>query len=226
MNITEVPFAVLRFQYQLARFPLRLIESRVVTRLNSEAPARLLYERSLGRLDTTVGNVLRDPKLVEGGAALIERSNTLAHAAKLEGKATTKKQQADAQLKSASDEAIEERKEARAATERRAEAATKTAREREQKAAEAAQKRTATAKEHADELAAKRKSQVESAKRQDEARIRAAEKSATEAAKSKLDDAQEKLGEAASKRARADQVEELADVEKDKRKAERANNSS
>ena len=30
MEITDVPFAVLRFQYQLARFPLQLIEEQVV----------------------------------------------------------------------------------------------------------------------------------------------------------------------------------------------------
>jgi hypothetical protein len=74
MKISEVPFAVLRFQYQLARFPLQLIEDRVVTRIPTEAPARLLFERSLGMMDTTVGNALDDPDLVERGTALVERS--------------------------------------------------------------------------------------------------------------------------------------------------------
>ena len=48
MRITKVPFAVLRFQYQLVRFPLQLIEERVVSRMGTEAPARLFYERTLG----------------------------------------------------------------------------------------------------------------------------------------------------------------------------------
>ena len=63
MKITTVPFAVLRFQYLIVRVPLQLIEDRVSTRMDAEAPARLFYERSLGMLDATVGRVLGDPKL-------------------------------------------------------------------------------------------------------------------------------------------------------------------
>ena len=40
MSITTVPFAVLGFQYRVARFPLQLIEDRVMARMNEEAPAR------------------------------------------------------------------------------------------------------------------------------------------------------------------------------------------
>ena len=226
MNISQATFAVLRFQYQLARWPLQLIESRVVTRLDSEAPVRLFYERSLGRLDATFGNALGDPKLAENGASIVERSDTLARAAQLDAKAAARKEQADAELKSTSDEAIEGRKEAHAATEHAVQEARSTAQERKQEAAEHAQKRTAAAARQADAVAAERKEQVESAKRQDRSRIRAAEKVATEVAESKLDDAQDKRSEAADKRAQADRVEELADVEKDKRKAARANNPS
>ena len=42
---------------------------------------------------------------------------------------------------------------------------------------------------------------------------------------SKLDDAQAKRSDAASKRAQADQVEKLADLEKQKRQSERANDA-
>ena len=38
MTITKVPFAILRFQYQLVRFPLHVIEERVVARMGTEAP--------------------------------------------------------------------------------------------------------------------------------------------------------------------------------------------
>ena len=51
MKIAEIPFALLRFQYQIARIPLQLIEDQLATRLYAEAPARLFYERSLGALD-------------------------------------------------------------------------------------------------------------------------------------------------------------------------------
>ena len=79
---------MLRFQYQLARFPLQLIEEQVVARMGSEAPARLFYERWLGGLDATVGKMLGDPDLEKRGAALIERSDALRRAAQLDATAT------------------------------------------------------------------------------------------------------------------------------------------
>ena len=87
------------------------------------------------------------------------------------------------------------------------------------------EKRSAAAKQQADELAAQLRTSAEAAKREEQAKIRAAEQKAAAAAESKRDDAQAKRGDAASKRAQADQVEELADVEKQKRQSERANNA-
>ena len=49
MKTTDVPFAVLRFQYQLARIPLQLIEAQMAAWIGSEAPPRLFYQRWLGR---------------------------------------------------------------------------------------------------------------------------------------------------------------------------------
>ena len=96
MNIAEIPFAVLRFQYQIARVPLQLIENQMAARLGSEAPARLFYERSLGAIDATVGNLLGDPELAKRGAALVERSDALGRAAQLDATATQNREQADA----------------------------------------------------------------------------------------------------------------------------------
>ena len=45
MRIIDTPLAVLRLQYRIVRFPLQMIEERVVARMGSEAPARLFYER-------------------------------------------------------------------------------------------------------------------------------------------------------------------------------------
>ena len=50
MKIAEIPFAALRFQYQIARIPFQLIENQMAARLYKEAPVRLFYERSLGTL--------------------------------------------------------------------------------------------------------------------------------------------------------------------------------
>ena len=151
MEITEVPFAVLRFQYQLARFPLQLIEEQVVAGMSSEAPTRLFYERSLGGLDATVGKMLGDPELEKRGAALVERSDALRRAAQLDATATQNQEQADDELKAKRDKAIEDQKDARAAKEHEVEEARTAAEERKRAAAEAAQKRTAAAKQQADE---------------------------------------------------------------------------
>ena len=114
MKTTDVPFAVLRFQYQLARIPLQLIEAQMAAWMGSEAPPRLFYERWLGGLDATVGNLLGDPKLEERGAALIEGSDALDRAAQLDATATQKQEQADDELKAKRDNAIKDQKGARA----------------------------------------------------------------------------------------------------------------
>src|SRR6185437_13534748 len=196
MEITDVPFAFLRFQYQLARFPLQLIEQQVVAGMSSEAPTRLFYERWLGGLDAAVGKMLGDPDLEKRGAALIERSDSLRRAAQLDATATQNQERADDELKAKRGKAIEDQKDARAVKEREVEEARTAAEERKGAAAVAAQKRTA-----------------------------AAEQNATAAAESKLDEAQSKHSDAASKRATADRVEELAEVEKQKRQSERANDA-
>ena len=117
MKIAEIPFVVLRFQYQIARLPLQLIEDQVVARLRSEGPARLLYERSFGALDATVGKLLGDPQLEKRGAALVERSNALSKAAKIDATATRNRQQADAKLAATHDQVVTDINEARDATE-------------------------------------------------------------------------------------------------------------
>jgi hypothetical protein len=225
MEITDVPFAVLRFQYQLARFPLQLIEEQVVAGMSSEAPTRLFYERWLGGLDAAVGKMLGDPDLEKRGAALIERSDALRRAAQLDATATQNQERADDELKAKRGKAIEDQKDARAVKEREVEEARTAAEERKGAAAEAAQKRTAAAKQQADEHAAQLMKSAEAAKRDEQAKITAAEQKATAAAESKLDEAQAKHSDAASKRATADRVEELADVEKQKRQSERANDA-
>jgi hypothetical protein len=223
MKISGLPRAVLRAQYQLARIPLQLIEDRVVTRIPNEAPARLLYERSLGKLDSSVGAVLNDPELADRGAALVERSDTRARAAELDATAEARKQQADAKLKSARDEAVEARQEAQDATAQEIKEAREAADKRKQDAAESARQRSAAAKQHADEAAAKQKQAVESARERTEQRTKAAEKAVSKVAESKLDDAADKRSEAASKRVQADKSADLAHAEKEKRRNGQAN---
>jgi hypothetical protein len=223
MKISDVPFAVLRFQYQLARYPLQLIEDRVITRIGTEAPARLIYERSLGTLDAAVGNALGDAKLAERGAALVERADTLGRAATLEAKAAARLEQADNKLKTTRDSAIEDRQDAQAATEQQIKEAREAAQDRKREAIDSAQQQSAAAKRRADQVAADRKEAAESVRRQVQTRTRAAENAAAKVAESKLDDAEDKRSAAAGKRAEANRLEELAHAEKEKRQAERTN---
>ncbi|WP_025737382.1 hypothetical protein [Mycobacterium genavense] len=223
MKISDVPFAVLRFQYQVARYPLRLLEDVFFTRISNEAPARLLYERSVGTLDATVGNALGDPELARRGEALVERSDTLGRAAKLDAKAETRRQQADGKLKAARASAIEERQEAQQATKQEIKLARQTVQDRKREAIDSAQKQSVAAKRRADQAAAERKEMAESARRQVENRTHAVDRAAAKAAESKVDDAEDKLAGAARKRSEADRLEQLADAEKEKRQAERAN---
>ena len=98
MRITVIAFPVLRLQYRIARAPLELFDKHFVSRIDSRRQARLLYERSVGTLDTAVGNVLRDPKLRLRGTALVERSAALAHAAALDAVAARREKRADDEL--------------------------------------------------------------------------------------------------------------------------------
>jgi hypothetical protein len=221
MRIIDAPQAVLRLQYRIVRFPLQIIEERVVARMGSEASARLFYERSLGLLDAAVGNALGDFRLAKRGGALAERSDALRRAAHLDAAADQARQQSSADLKAKSDKAIEEQQDARAAKEREIEEARSSAEERKRAAEQAAAQRTAAAKKQADDVAAQRKNSAEAAKREKQAKIRANEQKAAAAAKSKLDDAQARRTDADNKRAQADRVEELAGLEKQKRRSER-----
>lgn len=224
MRIIDAPLAVLRVQYRIARFPLQMIEQRVVARMASEAPARLFYERSLGLLDAVMGNALGDRRLQKSGSALARRSDVLGRAARLDAEAEQAQQQSRADLKARSDEASEEQQEALSAKQRKVEEARSSAEERKGAAEEAAAQRTAAAKKQADEAAARRTESAEAAKREELAKIRADEQRAAADAKSKLDDAQAKRTEAGAKRAQANRIEDLADAERRKRQSARANN--
>jgi hypothetical protein len=220
---TEVPFAVLRFQYQLARFPLQLIEERVVARMSSETPARLLYERSIGMIDRTVGTALGAPELEQRGAALVERSEALGRAAKLDAAASRTVKEADVELKDARAAAAEVREQASADKEDELKQARVDAAHQKVEAIRNAEDRVADVTKQADEVAAQRKDAVEAAKRREQDEIRANEQSVAAAADAKTKDARKKRSDAATKRGQANRVEQLADVEKQKRRSDRTN---
>lgn len=224
MNIIEIPRAVLRVQYRLARLPLQLLEQRVVARMDAESPARLMYERSLGTLDAVAGNVLGDGELRSSGVALAQRSATRGRAAQLDAEAQAKQEHADTRLQSVREDIAEDRSDAHAARAAAVEDAQDEARRRQSQATATARKRTAAAKQNAEEVAARQKETLESAQAAELDRIRTAEKQASASAQSKLADADDKRAAAEGQRAQADRIEELADAEKSKRQVERADN--
>jgi hypothetical protein len=222
MSFADLSRAVLRAQYQIARLPLQLIEKQLVARLDSEAPLRLLYQRSLGLLDAAAGNVLGVPALAQRGVRTIERTDTLMRAADLDAVADATIANADAELKDAREAATQATADAHAEKTRAATQARDKAEERKRVVREAADQRTADAHKHADETAAHRKGAAETAKREQHAVIRADEKLAEAKAQAKLEEAHDNRGVAARKRADAERLEELADEEKTKRRSPRS----
>jgi hypothetical protein len=192
MSLNELPLAVLRYQYQMARVPFQLIEDQFVARMDPRAPARLLYERSLGALDATAGKMLGDPELEKRGAALARRGDALARrgdalgrAAQLDATPTQKQRQPDDQLKAKQDKAKQDLNQARATKQRQGKQARSVAQERKQDA-------TAAAQQLSDDLAPQRNNADETAKRDEQTQIRAAEEDAIIPAASDLADAQGK----------------------------------
>jgi hypothetical protein len=222
MRFADLARAVLRVQFQIARFPLQLIEEHLVARLDSEAAPRLFYERSLGVLDAAAGNVLGAPALAHRGVTEIAHSDTLMRAADLDAAANATIAQADSQLKEAREAATGAEQDAHAEKARKAEQARDTAEERKRAARETADQRADDAEKQADETAARRKGAADAANQKEHAVIRAGEKAAAVDAQAKLDEAQDNRGVAARKRADADRFEDLADEAKAKRRTARA----
>lgn len=150
MNITDVPSAVLLMQYRIARFPLHMIEERFVTRLGSESPARLFYERSLGTLDVAVGNALGDSELSKRGAALAERSEARRVAAQLDARAGTEVRQATDEFTTKRRAADQKRRNANAARQQADLDTQREADERKRAAAQRVRKQTGAVMEGAD----------------------------------------------------------------------------
>jgi hypothetical protein len=222
MKISDVPFAIMRLHYRAARVPLQIVEDQVVARLDNESPARLVYERSLGALDVTVGNLLGDPKIAQRGAALAERSEALRLAAELDAEASAEVREAGEDFKARREEADQQRQNAQATKQKTVQESRQQAETRKREAAKNAADRAAAVKERVDTSAAQRTAAVENAKQTEQANVGAAEKTVTKAAQAKLEDAQDRRSQAASVRKDADRVAELADVEKEKRQQARA----
>lgn len=213
MRLSDFPFAVLRFQYRLARTPLQLLEQRVMPRVNQEAPGWLMYERAVGALDAAAGNALKDTSLEESGISRIQRAAMVAEAMRLDEVAEQKKAHAEDQLARKRQKAAAAPQEARKQTTQRVAQARDEAEQEKQQATRAAAERTAEAKRTIAESADQSVAAAEKAKRSAQNRSTAAEKAVTDVADEQLDDAAAKRRVATGARARADRLEDLSDSE-------------
>ena len=225
MNVLTVPITLLRLQYTILRIPLQLVEDQLMSRLATESPARLMYERTLGVLDGAVGSALGDRDTERRGDALTERSDALARAAELDQDAARTEAEADTALEIKRKQVHDDQAAAREAKQRDIEQARRREDERKQAAERDAEQRKQVAKKNADQLAAQRTQAAEAEHRAEQATLREAEKAAAAPAKAQLKDAANKQDEAADKRARADRVEKLAEAEKSKRRNETVANA-
>ncbi|MDV6278745.1 IF2 family translation initiation factor, partial [Rhodococcus erythropolis] len=209
MNILTVPVTILRVQYKIVRFPLQLVEDHLMLRLSTESPARLMYERTLGVLDSAVGSALGDRDSEQRGDALVERSDALSRATKLEEEAARTEAEADAELHTKRKQIHDEQATANEAKQREIEQTHRRENERKQAAERDAEQREQAAKKQADQLAAQRTAAAEAKHRTEQTKLREAEKKAAAPAQAQLKHAADKQDEAAGKRAHADRVENL-----------------
>ncbi len=180
--------------------PLRLFEQRVLAGVDSEAPARLLYERSVGAVDAVVGSMLARRRRREAWHCAVERSEALGEAARLDELATQNREQADDELRRKRERAAAAPGEARQKTDHKVNEARSAAEKRKRQATQTAAKRTAEAKQRMDEGAANKLMALKPQNAPNSRESHAAEQSATAAAEADLDDAADKRSEAVDKR--------------------------
>lgn len=216
MNVLEIPLSILKFQYKIVRIPLGLFETKVVDTLDSEAPARLVYEHTVGALDKKVGTILGDSAIAQRGAEQVKHADDLARAVTLEAEADAAEAAADAKLNTARETAETERVAAEDAAREAAEEARATAEQRKIDAAEEADRQAAAEKKKADDIEASRAAAAREAAAKQKEQIDKTEAAAAAPAEAQLADAAEHQDQAEDKKAEAERIEKLFLVEKNK----------
>lgn len=219
MRITDLPFAVLRLQYRLARTPLHLFERGVLSRLDAEAPQRLFLERALGAVDAAAGSMLRDTELEAQGLSRIEKAAVLGEAARLDELADQRRQQAGDELKRRRERAANAPAEAREEARERISEARSTAEDAKQQVVRDAAVRAEQTKKQVDSAAHQKAAAVDETRRNAEKRSEAAEEAKVSSAREELGDAADKRRAASDAHQHAERLDELSAVEKDNRQA-------
>lgn len=221
MGIIDIPRAVLRMQYRIARTPLALIEQRYIANLDPVAPGRLLFERSFGALDVAIGRTLGDRELARRGDALAERSELIAESVRLEAEAEAQRELADDELAEKRDKAANEPTKAHAAAKERIDRTRSEATEQKQDAAREVANRTAASKAAVEQDAQREIGAVEKRKDAEKQAVSTVEAARRAEADEQLDEAAQQRAEAADKRLHAERLDDFAETEKRERQRAR-----
>ena len=204
--------------YELARFPLAMIDDKLASRLAETSTPRVTLNRAIGSADKLAGAVLGNSAIATRGTDRLERFEKLVAAARLEGEAAANREQARESATAGRREAAEKRK----AAQDRAASGLDEADEAEvrgkQEAKKKAKKAAAEKKAAADKRAASRTATVEERKKRVDSAAEAKKKAAQRTAKDELKDARETSQSAAENRADAERLSELTETKKQARK--------
>jgi hypothetical protein len=223
MNVLTLPRSVAALEYKALRLPATLLQSQVVVRfLDEDSKLRLGFERTLGSIDERAGALLANEELADRGRVLRRRSEILGKAVELEAVADQRKQAAEATLREGTKQAQKTREKAR---KNQREAVQETLREEQtekQRAEQSAKARAAAEKQRVEAAAEAKAQAVTQQLDAQEARIDATEKARTAAPKAQLGTAVQEKKTADAERAKAERLGDLADAERESRKADRS----
>ena len=99
--------------YEIARFPLAVVNQQLAGRLPESSSPRATLDRAIGSVDKVAGSILHNQVITERGAARVERAEKLRRAAHLEQEAAIRREAARDTVQEASQEAAQKRKAAK-----------------------------------------------------------------------------------------------------------------
>jgi hypothetical protein len=223
MNVLTLPRSVAAIEYKALRLPATLLQTQVVVRfLDEDSKLRLGFERALGGLDEKAGALLANDALSERGRVLRRRSEILGKAVELEAVADQRKAAAESTLREGRKKAESTRKKAQETQRTGVQKALRDEQAEKARVEREAQARAQAEKARVEEQAEAKIQAVTSQLDAQESRIDNTEKARTAAPKAQLEDAVAQKNPADAERAKAERLSQLADAERDARKAARA----
>ncbi len=203
--------------YEVARLPLVVAEKNLLAPLPEASAPRVVLDRTIGSADRLAGTLLGNPAIAQRGNDRIEQTDKLVTAARLEKKATLRRDKASAVVGAGREEATEKRQ---AARERVASAVddadTVEARGKQQATAKAA-KAEAAKERAADRRSEARTESAERRKKNAESAAESKQRSAQSKASSQAQESLETKSEAAAERADAERLSDLTEAKKRQR---------